>query len=235
MVLGFIKLFKSLSLSYKNNDLRVYIHLLINANNYNTHYDGVTITTGQLITSYHSIADKLKISDKAARVAVQHLVDGGYISCRGYRRKYTIITITDYAMQSSGTYNFTKLYRQIQANTWYADDVTAKTYYYILLHADSNNITTTTLSALCDTLGVTTTRIYTALDNLAADRAVHVDRNRQRIIITIAGAKTKSKATQSTTSTTPTTTATQSATYSPTYSPNYSPASPPPDLEDDWY
>lgn len=136
LIFGYIKLLKNVaSLGYKNNDMRVYLHLLLSANYTDGEYKGIKLKAGQLVTSYQSIADKLKLTEKAVKVAVKHLVDSDKIKIKGLPPRFSVCTITDYKLQTdNNTYNYTKLYRNIQAYDWYGDDITAKLYYYILLN-----------------------------------------------------------------------------------------------------
>lgn len=136
LIFGYIKLLKNVaSLGYKNNDMRVYLHLLLSANYTDGEYKGLKLKAGQLVTSYQSIADKLGLTEKAVKVAVKHLVDSDKIKIKGLPPRFSVCTITDYKLQTdNNTYNYTKLYRNIQAYDWYGDDITSKLYYYILLN-----------------------------------------------------------------------------------------------------
>ena len=136
LIFGYIKLLKNVaSLGYKNNDMLVYLHLLLSANYTGGEYKGLKLNAGQLVTSYQSISDKLQLTEKAVKVAVKHLVDSGKIKFKGLPHKFSVCTITDYKLQTdNNTYNYTKLYRNIQAFDWYSDDITAKLYYYIMLN-----------------------------------------------------------------------------------------------------
>ena len=65
LVFGFIKFFRSVNISNNNNDLRVYMHLLINANYKASNYKSYNIAKGQLFTSYTSIADVAKAGNNS--------------------------------------------------------------------------------------------------------------------------------------------------------------------------
>lgn len=171
LIFGFVKLFKSLNISNNNNDLRVYLHLLINANYKNTKYKDYNISKGQLITSYISIADALGLSRKQVITAIQHLRDNNYIKWQGVPQNFSICTICQYDLQyNDNAYNFVKLYRSIQAADWYADDVAARLYYYILLHtADGLR---TKRGNIIKELAITPHDFYVALDRLATADAV---------------------------------------------------------------
>lgn len=171
LVFGFIKFFKSVNIANNNNDLRVYLHLLINANYKVSNYKSYNIAKGQLVTSYTSIADVLKLTRKQVITAIQHLRDNGAIEWMGVPQNFSICTVIDYALQDNDkAYNFIKLYRSIQGSGWYADDTAARLYYYILQHTEDG--LRVKRGAVVKALGITPHAFYVALDKLAMEGAL---------------------------------------------------------------
>lgn len=89
------------------NALRVLIHLIIKANwkpaiwYDHHHHENVTIGIGETITSYRLLSDHIKrLTYKQVRIAVQHLIDSGYITVlnigRVDARPYTHVNICEY-------------------------------------------------------------------------------------------------------------------------------------------
>lgn len=196
LIFGYVKLFKSLSLSYKNNDLRVYLHLLISANYENKEFKGVKLAPGQLITSYQSISSNLSLSLSAVRIAVNHLIDLDLVQWSGLPPRFSICTIKNYKMQTDNkTYNYTKLYRNIQAYNWYTDDIASKLYYYILLHYGSNGCSYHPIDVQID-LGIDRKQYVNAIDKLVKSEAVKIEiKNRGKdVIATLAGDSIDKKA-----------------------------------------
>ena len=88
---GFVKIDKELKIDYSNNDIRVYMHLLMAANyTDNVVYDR-PIKVGQCITSYGSVANALGISVGGVITAVKHLTKAGLIEWQGVRDKFAIM------------------------------------------------------------------------------------------------------------------------------------------------
>lgn len=182
LVFGFIKFFRGVNISNNNNDLRVYLHLLINANYKASNYKSYNIAKGQLVTSYTSIADVLKLTRKQVIIATQHLRDNGAIEWMGVPQNFSICTIKDYALQDNDkAFNFVKLYRSIQGSAWYADDVAARLYYYILQHTEDG--LRVKRGAVVKALDITPHAFYTALDKLTTAGAIEYTKKGAEYII----------------------------------------------------
>ena len=94
----FIKLDRSIEKWrwYKNgNTLRVFIHLLLNANVVSHDFENITIERGSLATSYESIGVTLNLTVRQVRTALGHLKATGTITTKVYRR-FQVITIVNY-------------------------------------------------------------------------------------------------------------------------------------------
>ena len=75
--------------------MRVFIHILINANISNNDFELLTVKRGQLITSVKTLSEQLDISQQNVRTALKHLTLTGEIKVETYSR-YSIITIQNY-------------------------------------------------------------------------------------------------------------------------------------------
>ena len=189
LIFGYVKLFKSLNLGYKNNDLRVYLHLLLSANYTTNNFNGMVITAGQLITSYQSVSEKLGLTKKEVMVAVQHLVDNKMIKWKGLPSRFTLCTITNYKLQSDNTaYNYTKLYRNIQAFSWYNDDIVAKLYYYILINYTADGCRFRPVDVQLD-LNITKKQYSRAIKQLSDSGAIVINTQCRYTIAKIVGEK----------------------------------------------
>lgn len=132
---GFVKVDRDTKIDYSNNDIRVYMHLLMAANYTDNIVYGQKINVGQCVTSYGKIADALKISLGEVITAVKHLSNAGLIKWQGVRDKYSICTICDYVDKCKDIkYNFVMLNRSIMTSDWYKHEGAAKLYYYLLLN-----------------------------------------------------------------------------------------------------
>ena len=73
---GYIKLFRSM-MSWEwytdANTMRVFLHILLNANHCDKEYRGMTIRRGQWLTSYSKIAAALGLSKKQVRLSIDKL------------------------------------------------------------------------------------------------------------------------------------------------------------------
>ena len=73
---GYIKLFRSM-MSWEwytdANTMRVFLHILLNANHCDKEYRGMTIRRGQWLTSYGKIAAALGLSKKQVRLSIDKL------------------------------------------------------------------------------------------------------------------------------------------------------------------
>ena len=167
LIYGWVRLFRSISNNVDyGNDLRVYLHLLINAAYKCQKLDDITLSAGQLITSYQSIADSLDISRKQVITSINHLVNSSVITWQGLPQKYSVCTISHYDMQcDDNAYNYAKLYRSIQGATWYRDGVTANLYYYLLLHSGEGNVRVKR-GDIINAMHISPRNFYTALDRI---------------------------------------------------------------------
>lgn len=81
---------------YKNsNVMRVFIHLLLNANIKPGKVMGVIVERGQIATSYNSLALALGISYKQARAAIETLESAGALRHQSFN-KFSLITVLNY-------------------------------------------------------------------------------------------------------------------------------------------
>ena len=82
---------------YQNgNTVRVFLHLLLNANVVPHDFENITIKRGALATSYESLANSLNLSIQEVRTALGHLKSTGTITSKKYRR-FQVITIVNYS------------------------------------------------------------------------------------------------------------------------------------------
>lgn len=81
---------------YQNgNTMRVFLHLLIEANIEANSFENITIKRGELATSYDSIANTLNLTNQQVRTAIKHLKSTGEITVKRYS-KFQVITIVCY-------------------------------------------------------------------------------------------------------------------------------------------
>lgn len=78
------------------NTFRLFFHLVMKANHEEKKWQGITIERGQRVTSYSNLAFELKITERQARTALEHLKMTGEVSVKT-TNKYTVITINNYA------------------------------------------------------------------------------------------------------------------------------------------
>jgi len=84
------------------NTMRVFLHLLLNANISDHDFQLDKIHRGQLVTSYDKIAVRLGITYRQARTAVEHLKSTQEVAVK-QRPKYLVISIVNYdEYQSDG-------------------------------------------------------------------------------------------------------------------------------------
>lgn len=132
---GFVKVDRDSKIDYSNNDIRVYMHLLMAANYTDNIVYGQKINVGQCVTSYGAVANALNLSVGGVVVAVKHLSNAGLIKWQGIRDKYSICTVCDYADKCKDIkYNFVMLNRSTASEPWYKHEGAAKLYYYLLLN-----------------------------------------------------------------------------------------------------
>jgi hypothetical protein len=82
---------------YKNgNTMRVFLHLLIEANIEPHPFENIVINRGELATSYDKIANTLNLTNQQVRTAIQHLKSTGEITTKKYP-KFQVISIVGYS------------------------------------------------------------------------------------------------------------------------------------------
>ena len=94
----FIKLDRSIEKWrwYKDgNTMRVFLHLLLNANVVPHDFENITIERGSLATSYDSLSGTLNLTKHQVRTAITHLKDTGTITSK-IHKKFQVITIVNY-------------------------------------------------------------------------------------------------------------------------------------------
>lgn len=77
------------------NTIRVFLHLIINANIVDHDFERITVHRGEIVTSIPSLANSLNMSVQAVRTALGHLKLTGEITCRRYPH-YQVISIPGY-------------------------------------------------------------------------------------------------------------------------------------------
>jgi len=98
MMNGFIKPYRSLldwDWIAEPNTLSVFIQLLLRARFVNGHWKGVSIESGQLITSLKSLSSATGLSIQSVRTSLKHLESTGEITVK-VTNKYRIITVTNW-------------------------------------------------------------------------------------------------------------------------------------------
>lgn len=103
--IGFIKLSRDI-LNWRwycnANTMRLYFHLLINANFCDAEFETHLIKRGQIVTGRKELAHALKISEQEVRTALDHLKSTNDITIKT-TSKYSIITINNYEQYASAT------------------------------------------------------------------------------------------------------------------------------------
>lgn len=77
------------------NTMRVFIHILLNANVYDHDFEDITVKRGQWVTSINKISEQLNISTRSIRTALNHLKSTNEVTIKT-TPKYSIITIQNY-------------------------------------------------------------------------------------------------------------------------------------------
>lgn len=97
-MVGYIKLHRKI-LEWEwyddSNTFRLFIHCLIEANHKDREWRGIKISRGQFHTSIGILAVKLKLSDKAIRIALDKLIKTKEVAIKGASNG-TMITICNY-------------------------------------------------------------------------------------------------------------------------------------------
>lgn len=77
------------------NTMRVFVHILLNANVYDHDFENITVKRGQLVTSVSKISEQLNISTRSIRTALNHLKSTNEVAIKT-TSKYSIITVKNY-------------------------------------------------------------------------------------------------------------------------------------------
>lgn len=77
------------------NTMRVFIHILLNANVYDHDFENITVKRGQWVTSVNKISEQLNISTRSIRTALNHLKSTNEVAIKT-TPKYSIITVKNY-------------------------------------------------------------------------------------------------------------------------------------------
>lgn len=77
------------------NTLKLWIYLLAKANYKDSHYMGIEIKRGQLITGRKKLAEALRMSEQQVRTCLERLQETNEITIKSTNR-YTLITIVKY-------------------------------------------------------------------------------------------------------------------------------------------
>lgn len=96
---GWIKLHRSMMEWgwYKNDTVKsVYLHILLSANHKDNEWEGITIHSGQVVTSTLKLSDELNKSRQQIRTALSKLEKTGEITIQSTNR-YTLITVVKWA------------------------------------------------------------------------------------------------------------------------------------------
>lgn len=82
---------------YQNaNTMRVFVHLLLNANHQPKRWQGILIERGQVLTSRDHLASDLKLSVRRVRTALEHLEQTQEVTIKTTKR-YTLLTLCKYS------------------------------------------------------------------------------------------------------------------------------------------
>lgn len=106
---GYIKLYRSLmdwEWYQDGNTLRVFLHLLLDANHKAKKWQGVEVNPGQTITSYEMISKKTGISVQSVRTSIKRLKSTGELTSKSTNR-YTLITIEKWGSYQNGEASLT--------------------------------------------------------------------------------------------------------------------------------
>lgn len=77
------------------NTFRLFIHLLLKANYYDSEFKGRTVKRGQRFTSISNLAKEIKLSDKAIRISLDKLIKTNEVVVNGANNG-TMITVCKY-------------------------------------------------------------------------------------------------------------------------------------------
>lgn len=97
---GFIKINREITnwKWYRNPITKaVFLHILLQAN-YEAHdFENITISRGEFVSSYPSLAKDLGVTVMQARTAIKHLKSTGEITAKAYS-KFTVFSVVNYDM-----------------------------------------------------------------------------------------------------------------------------------------
>ncbi len=82
------------------NTMRVFLHLLLNANIEDHDFEKITVHRGQLVSSIGKIAEALELSPRNVRTAIEHLKSTNEMTHTAYP-KYSLFTILNYDLYQS--------------------------------------------------------------------------------------------------------------------------------------
>ena len=77
------------------NTMRVFIHILLNANVCDHDFEDITVKRGQWVTSINKMSEQLNISTRSIRTALNHLKSTNEVTIKT-TPKYSIITVQNY-------------------------------------------------------------------------------------------------------------------------------------------
>lgn len=95
---GFVKLHRSLLKWEWYDDLntfKLFMHLLLTVNYYDSKWHGVMIKRGSRAISRNKLAKETKLSEQSVRTAIKHLISTGELTKQNMGQ-YSILTITNY-------------------------------------------------------------------------------------------------------------------------------------------
>jgi len=82
------------------NTFRVFLHILLNANYVDGHFEGKVIRRGQLVTSLPSLSRETGVTIRSVRTALEHLFSTGELTVNRHPR-YSVITVVNYDLYQS--------------------------------------------------------------------------------------------------------------------------------------
>ena len=104
------------------NTIRVFLHLLLIANYEDKPFEKVIIRRGEAATSYDAIAQKLNLSVRNVRTALNHLKSTGEVTSKSYS-KFQVISIVNYdSYQNSRQAKRQSSDRQVTGNCQSSDN-----------------------------------------------------------------------------------------------------------------
>ena len=83
------------------NYLRVWLHLLLNANYQDGTHEGVVIRRGEVAVSIPKLAREVDLTTDQVKNILRHLRQTGEVTCRGYH-EFTVISMPNYDLYQGG-------------------------------------------------------------------------------------------------------------------------------------